>query len=101
MRALLLLFLVALAGCGAFAKPGTACSKHDDCAGLDEGYCSRAEICVRECPSSGSCPDQSACVATPARSVCLPTCERDDDCLDNFRCTGGTCQLAQPLDPPP
>ena len=89
-----------LVGCGA-VKPGAACQKHEDCAGLDEGYCARAEICVRECPASGECPEGSTCVTQPRRKVCLPTCEKDSDCLSNFRCTAGTCQLANPMLPPP
>lgn len=105
------LLLVLLSGCSVFAVPGTPCRKHEEC-GLKDGYCSKAEICTRECSENNPCPDNSSCFVGVGRSVCLPNCERDEDCLPNFRCagevpaTGGSpgknvCRLKSPLSPPP
>jgi hypothetical protein len=91
-----------LSGCGLFAAPGQPCRKHEECDGLADGYCSRAEICTRECSESKTCPDNSTCVAQVKRSgVCLKNCESNSDCLKNFACVEGTCQVQNPLDPPP
>lgn len=101
MRALLVLLALGLAGCGAFAAPGRPCTKHEQCSGLLRGYCSRAEICTRECNEKDTCPDHSSCSQQGARAVCLPTCETNSDCLSNFSCSGSVCVLTAPLDPPP
>lgn len=89
-----------LAGCGAFAVPGRACRKHEECSGLKDGYCSRAEICTRICSDAVPCPDNSSCRAMGKRSVCLPTCTDDAGCFKGFACLDGVCQLKAPLEPP-
>ena len=101
MRWLALLVAVGLAGCGAFAFPGKACAKHEDCSGLKGGYCSRAEICSRECSQTDTCPEGSTCSPQGARSVCLQTCDADTQCLKGFVCYTNVCVLNAPLDPPP
>ena len=100
MRALTLWALLGLAGCGAFAIPGRACQKHEECAGLPRGYCSRAEICTRECSETDPCTEIAACRTFGARSVCLPTCEDDTGCFKGFSCLEGVCQVKAPLEPP-
>ena len=92
--------LLGFLGCGAFAQPGRACRKHEDCSGLERGYCARVEICTRECSEKDTCPMNSTCTTFGKRSVCLPTCERDTGCLKGFVCSENTCQYAAPLDPP-
>ncbi len=104
--------LLGFLGCGAFAQPGRACRKHEDCSGLERGYCSRVEICTRECSETDTCPENSTCsqlphglphpiLRRPARgSICLPTCDQDKDCLKGFVCSQNVCQSASPLDPP-
>jgi hypothetical protein len=91
------MMLMLLEGCGAFAVPGRSCSLHEDCKGLERGYCARAEICTRECQDSLPCPDNAACSQQGSRSVCLPRCENDQGCFDNFTCRDGVCQLRAPL----
>jgi hypothetical protein len=90
-----------LLGCGAFAAPGRPCQKHEECDGLENGYCARAEICTRECSETAPCPESSTCSNQGRRSVCLPTCDSEDDCLPNFSCYQNVCSLKNPLDPPP
>lgn len=101
MRRLLLLYMGVCLGCAAFAGPGTPCRKHEQCAGLPRGYCARAEICTRECTESEPCPESSACSAQGNRSVCLPKCEGNTDCLKGFSCAGGVCVVTAPLEPSP
>lgn len=93
--------LLGLLGCGAFAGPGRACRKHEECNDLERGYCSRAELCTRECSETDTCPENSTCSTQGRRSVCLPSCESDADCLSNFACSSGVCVVKNPLDPPP
>ena len=101
MRAIAGWLLFGLMGCGAFAAPGRPCTKHEDCAGLKNGYCARAEICTRECGGpSVACPENSTCSLQGARSVCLPNCEGDGDCLKGFSCISSVCQLTNPMEPP-
>jgi hypothetical protein len=100
MRWLALLTLGFLS-CGLFAAPGKACRKHEDCKGLKDGYCARAEICTRECSETQPCPDDSTCTTIGGRTVCLPTCDSKTDCLSNFDCYQNVCQLVGPLEPPP
>jgi hypothetical protein len=99
----ILLLGLALSACGGlFATPGTPCTKHEQCTGIKDGYCARAEICTRECGDGKPCPDGSACFAGGTRSVCLPSCSKDADCLPNFFCAAEqVCRLRSPLDPPP
>jgi hypothetical protein len=98
--ALLMLFVSLASGCGAFAIPGRACRKHEECKGLERGYCARAEICTRECSDTQPCPDNASCSLQVSRSVCLPKCEVDTDCLKGFQCLDSVCQLTAPLEPP-
>lgn len=101
MRALwVTIALLAALGCGAFAVPGRACRQHEDCAGLKDGYCSRAEICTKECSDTDPCPDNSLCKDMGRRAVCLPKCENDDGCFAGFTCFDGVCQVKAPLAPP-
>jgi hypothetical protein len=105
MRALAALFALStvLLGCPS-TLVGVACQKHDDCKGLKDGYCARAEICTRECSSSAPCPDTTTCV-DQGRRVCLTTCTDDAGCLTGFSCQtvadadAGVCLLTHPLDP--
>jgi hypothetical protein len=103
MRALVLLVVgaVFLVACNPTIV-GVACRKHDDCKGLKDGYCARAEICTRECSSAAPCPENSACVEQ-GRRVCLTTCTGDAGCLAGFSCQtvgdAGVCLLTHPLDP--
>jgi hypothetical protein len=101
MRWLALLMALGFVGCGAFAFPGKPCSKHEDCSGLKNGYCSRAEICSRECSETDPCPEGSSCSTQGARSVCLASCESDATCIKGFVCFANVCVLQAPLDPPP
>ena len=87
-------------GCGAFALPGRACRKHEECKGLERGYCAKVEICTRECSQTDTCPENSTCSQQGNRSVCLPTCDEDTDCLANFVCYQNVCQYSVPLEPP-
>lgn len=101
--------LALLAACG--APVGKYCKTHDDCAGLQDGYCARVELCTRQCvPGSAStrdqCPSGSLCVQEGARAVCLPRCAADADCEKNFTCQdrpeGAVCRYTDPLvEPPP
>ncbi len=100
MRRVALAALVLLwVGCGSFAVPGRACTKHDECSGLERGYCSKAEICTRECSVSQPCPDNASCSDQGARTVCLPKCEDDTGCFKGFTCRDGVCQVKGALDP--
>lgn len=103
MRALFVLLMLGFMGCGLIAWPGRSCRKHEDCQGLKDGYCSKVEICTRECSDTNPCPENSTCTtAQGKRSVCLPTCDSDDDCgLANFVCYQNVCQVVSPLEPPP
>jgi hypothetical protein len=92
---------LAFLSCGLIAWPGKACRKHEECDGLPDGYCSRAEICTRECSESKACPEKSTCTTVGRRTVCLPSCDSEDDCLSNFTCSNNVCQVEAPLDPPP
>jgi hypothetical protein len=88
-------------GCGAFALPGRPCTKHEDCSGLARGYCSKVEICTRECSDTDPCPEGSTCSNQGVRTVCLPPCETDPDCLKGFVCRASVCVAKAPLEPPP
>jgi hypothetical protein len=92
---------VLLLGCP--AKVGVTCRSHDDCKGLSNGYCARAEICTRECTSADPCEDGAAC-SDEGRRVCLPTCTDDAGCPTGFACQFHgdvqVCRLEHPLDPP-
>jgi hypothetical protein len=101
MKWLASLLLVGLWGCGIFAVPGRPCQKHEECDGLEHGYCSRSEICTRECRETEPCPDNSTCSAQGVRTVCLPKCEVNADCLPTFTCSGNVCVLRAPFEPPP
>ena len=82
--------------CGIFAAPGRPCTKHEDCSGLKNGYCSRAEICTRECSETNTCPDGTTCSKQGTRSVCLPSCDGDTPCANKgFTCAVDVCVLVQ------
>ncbi|MFZ5446623.1 MAG: hypothetical protein ACOZQL_41935 [Myxococcota bacterium] len=100
-RVLAIVAVLLTSACGAFAVPGRACQKHEDCSGLKDGYCSRAEICTRECSDAVPCPENASCRPMGQRTVCLPTCTGDDGCFKGFSCTDGVCQLKAPLEPLP
>jgi hypothetical protein len=101
----LVLAALALGGCNLVANPGKPCRKHEECKGLAEGYCSRAEICTRECSPVNPCPDdpftEFICSPQGARQVCLVKCAADGDCATNFVCRERACVAAQPMEPPP
>lgn len=101
MRRLGLLLTLGLLGCGAFAAPGDPCTKHEQCDGLKNGYCAKAEICTRECSEADPCPENSTCSVQGRRSVCLRACDAESDCLTGFTCYQNVCVLVQPLDMPP
>jgi hypothetical protein len=100
--ALVMLLACGLAGCP--ATPGVTCTKHDECASLKNGYCSKAGICTRECTGPGTCGEGSSCFDAGVRQVCLPTCVDDAGCPSTrFACLPGdegfVCQVASPLAP--
>ena len=85
-----------LVGCGA-ASVGKSCGDHYSCGGLENGYCSRAGICTRECSSSYACPSDATCVDA-GRSACLPKCTGDGGCVKGLRCAKeGYCVVEYPL----
>jgi hypothetical protein len=94
--------VVALLCAGCPPTPGVTCRTHDDCKGLTDGYCARAEICTRECSSGKPCPTGSNC-SNEGRRVCLPTCTDDAGCPVGFSCQTHDevleCRLEQPLEP--
>jgi hypothetical protein len=94
------LALALLSGCGSFAVPGRACQKHEECGGLERGYCARAEICTRECSEGFPCPDNARCSQQSNRAVCLPTCDNDQGCFKGFTCRDGVCQVTNLFAPP-
>lgn len=96
-----LVALLWVSGCGLFAAPGQPCRKHEECSGLTEGYCSRAEICTKECSDTVTCPENTTCSVQGTRRVCLPSCASDGDCFKGFVCLEAVCQLASPFTPPP
>ena len=88
------------------APVGKYCLSHDDCAGLQDGYCARVEICTRQCvPGSASikdqCPTGSLCIQEGARAICLPRCGADSNCETNFACQtlpeGQVCRYVDAL----
>ncbi len=92
------------------AQPGDRCRSHDECAGLADGYCARAEVCTRECVPGGTapkeaCPKASACVPGVRRATCLALCLADADCAPGHVCRdlpeGRVCVLLDPLAAPP
>ncbi len=102
MRAMLLAFAsLVMLGCGS-TTTGVACRKHDDCKGLKDGYCARAEICTRECSAANPCDPNTSCVLV-GRQVCLPSCVDDSACLKGFSCQAvgdqKVCLLTNPFDP--
>ncbi len=101
MKRALLLLVLSSSGCGLIAWPGKACRTHDECAGLQDGYCARAEICTRQCRSQGDCPENSVCSDLGKRSVCLPTCENNEGCAPGLTCQGQVCKVTAPMEPPP
>lgn len=101
MKRWLLVFTVLLQSCGLVVWIGKPCKTHEECGGMKDAYCSRAEICTRICDESKACPEESACSNQGRRQVCLPSCESDGDCEKTFYCADSVCQLRAPLEPPP
>ncbi len=78
--------LFVLGGCS--AKPGDACEINTDCGqsmvcerSLPEGYCTRENCAVVECPAGGLCVQFDA-----DTSYCMQPCEQDEDCRDGYIC---------------
>ncbi|HEY0881051.1 MAG TPA: hypothetical protein VGD87_05955 [Archangium sp.] len=93
--------LLFLAGCEKFSTVGSTCKAHSECAHFTEGYCSTAGICTRECNTDEQCAEKTVCVRpSPARKICLPSCEASADCPTGFVCLESICQLDAPLEPP-
>lgn len=86
---------------GPFKGPGKACRTHADCESLPQGYCSKAEICTRECSETDVCPEQTTCSPQGRRHVCLPVCQDEADCPVGFGCTENVCMVKNQLSPPP
>lgn len=99
MKRLLVLLLLTGAACPG-APTGTRCTQHQDCRGMPEGYCARAEVCTRVCEAA-PCPEGYRCATEGRRSVCLAACETDMNCFEGFVCRptaeGAVCRLAEPL----
>ncbi len=93
--------LLCVCGCSPTAVPGLSCEKHEECKGLADGYCARAEICTRDCSQDNFCPEHSSCSVQGKRSVCLPQCHVDEDCLSIFQCVFEVCVVKAPLAPLP
>jgi hypothetical protein len=95
---------VALFASACPTMPGQTCRTHGDCSSLKDGYCSRAEVCTRECDESRPCPSGSACVAEGRRRVCLDICTSTGDCPPLFVCREheeiATCRLERPFTVP-
>lgn len=104
-RLVLVACALVLGGCNLFASPGKPCQKHEDCNAMPEGYCSRVEICTRECSTANPCPDDDGftkfiCSPQGVRQVCLERCEGDADCDPGFVCRESACVIAAPFAPP-
>ena len=104
MRWLFASVVAGLVACSQVNPAAITCTKHDDCKGITEGYCSRAGLCTRECSSVAQCKSGEDCFDAGRRQVCLPTCTDDAGCPTRFGCraggSGSVCQVDSPLDPP-
>ena len=94
------LLLLSMGWCEAVAFACQALAESTSSAPGSQGYCAQA-ICTRECSDTDTCPDNSTCSTQGKRSVCLPKCETDSDCLKGFGCSGNVCVVQAPLEPSP
>ncbi len=102
LRLLMLLLLLGPLGCR--SGLGDSCEEHKDCQHVDRGYCAVTGICVASCSVEGDLCSDGLCVATSSRTVCLPSCDRMEDCRPGEACldrTGGrACVITDPLAKP-
>ena len=78
--------LVLFSGCS--AQVGDSCEINTDCGqsmvcerSMPEGYCTRENCDVVECPSDGLCVHFDA-----ETSYCMQPCEQDSDCREGYLC---------------
>ena len=86
--ALVLLFGVTLAACG--AEIGDECSSNADCGqGRICDLSSRGGYCTVTPCADESCPEGSACVEFEnEESYCMAICSGNDDCRGGYSCDG-------------
>ena len=76
--------LVALsAGC-ATVPMGGECSQSSEC--MDDGTCLKGVCSGYACDGPGDCTDGLECGEVGGASVCVQTCEGDDECLGSTTC---------------
>ncbi len=91
-----------LASCG--PSIGSRCRVIDDCQGIENGYCARAQVCTRRCSEAQVCPNGSACVVADGSRVCLKSCKATRDCNVDEQCRtldgAQVCMVTDPLKRP-
>jgi hypothetical protein len=103
MRTFPLIIALAFGALACGPKIGSTCEDVDDCRPIPAGYCAITGMCTAFCSSAGaSCADEDGlCVTMATRSICLPVCEKSDECRSGETCAavpGGTvCLVTDPL----